>query len=106
MLPLLGVRVEDPKPWILITFNWNYDYELKQVRKDTDIVIKTQQHSHNFFVIFHNDVNARSNTFIHQLCKKQNLLHYTIKCDIFMLLPDMDTRIYVFVKCYTKLIRF
>lgn len=71
MLPLLGVRVEDPKPWILITFNWNYDYELKQVRKDTDIVIKTQQHSHNFFVIFHNDVNARSNTFIHQLCKKQ-----------------------------------
>lgn len=33
-----------------------------------DIVIKTQQHSHNFFVILHNDVNARSNTFIHQLC--------------------------------------
>lgn len=41
--------------------------------KDTDKIIEPQQGSHNLFIVFHDDVNPRSNTFIHQLCKNKTL---------------------------------
>ncbi len=43
--------------------------EIHGVAKDTDEVVKAEQRPDDFLVVLHDDVDARPDTFVNQLCR-------------------------------------
>lgn len=53
--------------------------EIHGVAKDTDEVVKAEQRPDDFLVVLHDDVDARPDTFVNQLCRVKRWLNQATK---------------------------